>query len=66
LLVSGGACTQSMVGYKAMQYDVNEVRLHKKLQIQELDKIQNDAFENALIYKDKTKAFLSYIGNLLG
>lgn len=30
---------------------------HRKLQLQELEEIRNDAFENARIYKEKTKAF---------
>ena len=30
---------------------------HKKLQLQELEKIWNDAYENSRIYKEKTKAF---------
>ncbi|XP_044510154.1 uncharacterized protein LOC123228765 [Mangifera indica] len=30
---------------------------HRKLQLQELEEIRNDAYENARIYKEKTKAF---------
>ncbi|XP_010248054.1 PREDICTED: uncharacterized protein LOC104590982 [Nelumbo nucifera] len=30
---------------------------HRKLQLQELEEIQNDAYESARIYKEKTKAF---------
>ncbi|GMP95947.1 hypothetical protein CsSME_00044802 [Camellia sinensis var. sinensis] len=30
---------------------------HRKLQLQELEEIRNDAYENAMIYKEKTKAF---------
>ena len=37
--------------------DVDEAALHRKLQLSELEEIRNDAFENARIYKDKTKAF---------
>ncbi|XP_028117392.1 uncharacterized protein LOC114315017 [Camellia sinensis] len=30
---------------------------HRKLQLQELEEIRDDAYENAMIYKEKTKAF---------
>ena len=30
---------------------------HRKLQLQELEEIRNDAYENAMIYKEKTKVF---------
>ncbi|KAJ8773666.1 hypothetical protein K2173_005912 [Erythroxylum novogranatense] len=30
---------------------------HRKLQLQELEEIRNDAYDNSKIYKDKTKAF---------
>ncbi|XP_021722462.1 uncharacterized protein LOC110689952 [Chenopodium quinoa] len=30
---------------------------HRKIQLQELEEIRNDAFENARMYKEKTKAF---------
>ncbi|GMP92755.1 hypothetical protein CsSME_00042843 [Camellia sinensis var. sinensis] len=30
---------------------------HRKLQLQELEEVRNDAYENAMIYKEKTKAF---------
>jgi hypothetical protein len=30
---------------------------HRKLQLQELEEIRNDAYESARIYKEKTKAF---------
>ncbi|CAN6687794.1 unnamed protein product [Malus baccata var. baccata] len=31
--------------------------IYKKLQLNELEKIRNEAYENAQIYKEKTKAF---------
>jgi hypothetical protein len=30
---------------------------HRKLQLQELEEIHNDAYESARVYKEKTKAF---------
>ena len=30
---------------------------HRKLQLQELDEIRNDAYESARIYKEKAKVF---------
>ena len=30
---------------------------HRKLQLQELEEIRNDAYESSRIYKEKTKAF---------
>jgi len=37
-----------------MDYDV--VMIARKLQLQELEEIHNDAYENARIYKEKTKS----------
>ncbi|CAN6554890.1 unnamed protein product [Malus baccata var. baccata] len=37
--------------------DVDEVGLHRKLQLNEVEEIRNEAYENARLYKDKTKAF---------
>lgn len=42
---------------KRCNMNFDEAGLHRKLQLQELEEIRNDAFENALIYKEKTKAF---------
>ena len=36
-----------------LDYDV--ARIVRKLQLQELEEIQNNAYENARIYKEKTK-----------
>jgi dTDP-4-amino-4,6-dideoxygalactose transaminase len=37
-----------------MDYDV--VGIARKLQLQELEEIRNDAYENARVYKEKTKS----------
>ncbi|CAN6712710.1 unnamed protein product [Malus baccata var. baccata] len=37
--------------------DVDEAELHRKLQLHELEEIRNEAYENARLYKEKTKAF---------
>ncbi|CAN6679349.1 unnamed protein product [Malus baccata var. baccata] len=37
--------------------DVDEAGLHRKLQLNELEEIQNEAYDNARLYKEKTKAF---------
>ncbi|XP_024980384.1 uncharacterized protein LOC112517245 [Cynara cardunculus var. scolymus] len=42
---------------KTCNMDLDEAGSHRKLQIQELEEIRNDAYENARIYKAKTKAF---------
>ncbi|CAN6720957.1 unnamed protein product [Malus baccata var. baccata] len=42
---------------KAFNLDLDAAGLHRKLQLCELDEIRNEAYENARIYKEKTKAF---------
>ncbi|KAI3746280.1 hypothetical protein L6452_08706 [Arctium lappa] len=42
---------------KTCNMDLDEAGSHRKLQIQELEEIRNDAYKNARIYKAKTKAF---------
>ncbi|CAN6542446.1 unnamed protein product [Malus baccata var. baccata] len=37
--------------------DVDEAGLHRKLQLNELEEIRNEAYENARLYMEKTKAF---------
>ena len=37
--------------------DLDEARQHRKLQIDELEEIKNEAYDNAKIYKEQTKAF---------
>jgi len=41
---------------KKYNMDYDAVRIARKLQLQELEEIQNDAYENARIYKEKTKS----------
>ncbi|XP_074314410.1 uncharacterized protein LOC141649625 [Silene latifolia] len=36
---------------------MSEAGLHRKLQLQELEEIRNDAYENASIYKARTRAW---------
>lgn len=42
---------------KAFNMDIDAAGLHRKLQLNELEEIRNEAYENAHIYKEKTKAF---------
>jgi hypothetical protein len=42
---------------KSFNMKMDESGEHKKLQLQELEEIRNDAYESARIYKEKTKAF---------
>ncbi|CAN6718887.1 unnamed protein product [Malus baccata var. baccata] len=37
--------------------DIDVASIHRKLQLNELEEIRNEAYENAHIYKEKTKAF---------
>ncbi|KAM1728953.1 hypothetical protein ACFX12_019408 [Malus domestica] len=37
--------------------DVDKAGIHRKLQLNELEEIRNEAYENARLYKEKTKAF---------
>ena len=37
--------------------DIDAAGVHRKLQLDELEEIRNEAYENARIYKDKTKAY---------
>jgi len=41
---------------KQCNMDYDAVRIARKLQLQELEEILNDAYENARIYKEKTKS----------
>ncbi|CAL2255627.1 unnamed protein product [Prunus armeniaca] len=41
---------------KTFNTNIDAVGLHRKLQLNELDEIQTEAYENAHIYKEKTKA----------
>ncbi|CAN6580908.1 unnamed protein product [Malus baccata var. baccata] len=42
---------------KTFNLDLAAAGLHRKLQLCELDEIRNEAYENARIYKERTKAF---------
>ncbi|CAN6547336.1 unnamed protein product [Malus baccata var. baccata] len=42
---------------KTFNMDIDAVGLHRKLQLNELEEIRNEAYENSRIYKEKTKAF---------
>ncbi|XP_070677836.1 uncharacterized protein [Malus domestica] len=43
-------------GVKTFNMDIDAAGIHRKLQLNELEEIRNEAYENALIYKEKTKA----------
>ncbi|XP_070667417.1 uncharacterized protein [Malus domestica] len=42
---------------KAFNLELDAAGVHRKLQLNELEEIRNEAYENARIYKEKTKAF---------
>ncbi|CAN6716338.1 unnamed protein product [Malus baccata var. baccata] len=42
---------------KTFNLDLNATGMNRKLQLNELEEIRNEAYENVLIYKEKTKAF---------
>ena len=42
---------------KNCNMDFDEAGIHRKLQLQELEELRLEAYENSRIYKDKTKAF---------
>ncbi|KAK9076684.1 hypothetical protein SSX86_005018 [Deinandra increscens subsp. villosa] len=42
---------------KKFNWKIDDAGIHRKLQIQELEEIRNDAYENSRIYKEKSKAF---------
>ncbi|KAM2187666.1 hypothetical protein ACFX1X_029933 [Malus domestica] len=42
---------------KTFNMDIDAAGMHRKLQLNELEEIRNEAYENARIYKEKTKAF---------
>ncbi|KAM1476261.1 hypothetical protein ACFX1S_038130 [Malus domestica] len=42
---------------KTFNMDIDAVGVHRKLQLNELDEIRYEAYENARIYKEMTKAF---------
>ncbi|CAN6552291.1 unnamed protein product [Malus baccata var. baccata] len=42
---------------KTFNLDLDAAGIHRKLQLNELEELRNDAYENARIYNEKTKAF---------
>lgn len=48
--------TQSLLGLKALNMDYLEAGNKPMLDIQELEELQRDAYENGIIYKERTKA----------
>ncbi|CAN6567588.1 unnamed protein product [Malus baccata var. baccata] len=42
---------------KTFNLNVDQARIHRKLQLSELDEIRHEAYENARIYKEKTTTF---------
>ncbi|CAN6712720.1 unnamed protein product [Malus baccata var. baccata] len=42
---------------KTFNMDMDAAGLHRKLQMNELEEVRNEAYENSRIYKEKTKAF---------
>ncbi|XP_023729449.1 uncharacterized protein LOC111877150 [Lactuca sativa] len=42
---------------KKCNFNLEESGKHRKMQLQEIEELRNESYENARIYKDKTKAF---------
>ncbi|KAM1136714.1 hypothetical protein ACFX2B_034398 [Malus domestica] len=42
---------------KTFNMDLDAIGIHRKLQLNELEEIRHEAYENAQIYKENTKAF---------
>ncbi|KAM1569205.1 hypothetical protein COP2_035380 [Malus domestica] len=53
-LIYGKPCHWAV---KTFNMDIDAAGLHRKLQLNELEEIRNEAYENAHIYKEKMKAF---------
>ena len=46
-----------MWAIKQLNFDLDMAGEHRKFQLNELEEIRNEAYENARIYKEKTKMF---------
>ncbi|KAL0295810.1 UNVERIFIED_CONTAM: hypothetical protein Sangu_3183700, partial [Sesamum angustifolium] len=46
---------------KKLNTTIDEAGCQRKLQLQELEEIRNDAYENSMIYKNKSKAFHDHV-----
>ena len=49
--------SQKRLNLNSFNMKIDKSGKHRKLQLQELEEIRNDAYESARIYKEKTKAF---------
>ncbi|GJS18271.1 hypothetical protein Tco_0412743 [Tanacetum coccineum] len=47
--------TKSYCGLKHANFDLETASDHRKVQLNELNELRDHAYENSLIYKDKTK-----------
>ncbi|KAM1227735.1 hypothetical protein ACFX2J_006914 [Malus domestica] len=52
-----GIKAQGTLAVKTFNLDIDAAGMHWKLQLNELEEIRNKAYENARLYKEKTKAF---------
>ena len=48
---------RAMWAIKKLNFDLEAAGIHRKLELNKLEEIRNDAYENAKIYKERTKVF---------